>query len=156
MKQKGFTLIELLVVISIIGLLSSVLFVSLNNARVKARDAKRKSEIKQIVTGLVMYYNAHNSYPANTYNGACGTALNGTDLISQGLINDGIIKKIPLPPSNSGQCGDYYYSGTWNNAQSLAIMTKLENADVGCKPFTGDPDWYISGSYCNGIYIVTQ
>ncbi|MFH1713569.1 MAG: type II secretion system protein, partial [Patescibacteria group bacterium] len=51
-KQKGFTLIELLVVIAIIGMLSSIVLVSLNPARQKSRDAKRLSDMKQIVLAL--------------------------------------------------------------------------------------------------------
>ena len=54
MNKKGFTLIELLVVIAIIGLLSTLAVVSLNNARAKARDAKRVSDVKQISTLVEM------------------------------------------------------------------------------------------------------
>jgi len=63
MKQKSFTLIELLVVITIIGLLSSVVLVSLNSARTKTRDAKRIAEVKQLMTALELYYDSNGHYP---------------------------------------------------------------------------------------------
>ncbi|MFA6512310.1 MAG: type II secretion system protein, partial [Patescibacteria group bacterium] len=57
----------LLVVIAIIGILSAIGLVSLNGAREKARDAQRKSDLGQMNTALVLYYDDHSSqYPAQT------------------------------------------------------------------------------------------
>lgn len=55
LNKKGFTLIELLVVIAIIGILASIMVVSLTNAQKKARDAKRQSELNQLRTALTLY-----------------------------------------------------------------------------------------------------
>jgi len=62
-NKKGFTLIELLVVIAIIGLLSTLAVVALNNARQKARDARRVADVKQVQTALELYFNDQGGYP---------------------------------------------------------------------------------------------
>lgn len=66
MNKKGFTLIELLVVIAIIGLLSTLAVVALGNARQKARDARRLSDLKQLQTALELYYTDQTAYPAGS------------------------------------------------------------------------------------------
>ncbi|MDP2648601.1 MAG: prepilin-type N-terminal cleavage/methylation domain-containing protein [bacterium] len=73
--NAGFTLIELLVVIAIIGLLSSVVLASLNNARVKGRDARRLADLKQLQTALELYYSDNNAYPVSTTQANAATAL---------------------------------------------------------------------------------
>lgn len=69
--SRGVTLIELLVVISVIGVLASIVYALINPVAQlqKARDAKRKSELRQIQNALETYYNDNNKYPlsSNTY-----------------------------------------------------------------------------------------
>jgi len=55
-SSKGFTLVELLVVIAIIGLLASIILVSLQGPRATARDTKRRGDIRQIQTAMELCY----------------------------------------------------------------------------------------------------
>lgn len=63
--QKGFTLIELLVVVAIIGILSSMVLVSLNKAREKGRDASAKGSLSSIRAAAEIFYDSND----NWYNG---------------------------------------------------------------------------------------
>ncbi|MFA6391719.1 MAG: prepilin-type N-terminal cleavage/methylation domain-containing protein [Patescibacteria group bacterium] len=62
-NNKGFTLLELLVVVAIIGLISSIAFVAMQNARAEARDAKRLADVHAIRNALELYYHDNGSYP---------------------------------------------------------------------------------------------
>jgi len=74
---SGFTLIELLVVISIIGLLSSIVLTSVNSARSKARNAREKVDVKQIITALELARSNSptDRYPVSGSNGANWSCL---------------------------------------------------------------------------------
>lgn len=61
-NKRGFTLIELLVVIAIIGLLASIVLVSLNSARAKARDSKAQGDLRQIAIAMELYYDSNSRY----------------------------------------------------------------------------------------------
>lgn len=77
--RKAFTLLELLVVIGIIGILVALGTVSYSTAQKKARDAKRKNDLKAIQNALEQYYSICGfSYPAPV-NGAVPSSITCTN-----------------------------------------------------------------------------
>lgn len=82
---KGFTLIELLVVISIIALLSSVVFSSLAAAKTRSADNGVKAAMKQIAIQAENYRDANPHVGINISNANTALCVGGVfgDLIIQ-------------------------------------------------------------------------
>ena len=64
-RNSGFTLIELIITITIVGVLSSFVLISYPAQQKRARDSKKKTEIKQFQIALENYANRNNgAYPS--------------------------------------------------------------------------------------------
>lgn len=146
-KNFGFTLVELLVVIAIIGILASVVLVSLNSARSKARDARRIADVHQISLALESYYDSNVGYDgagADTgqdYPSANSTVVDSLTL----LVTGGFMSSVPKDPQDSS-----YYSyaalGSGASCSSYHLGDTLENA--GNIAFNSDAD-AAAGTICN-------
>lgn len=55
-NKKGYTLLELLVVIAIIAIIATVGLVSFNGTQKKARDTRRRGDLRTIANALEQYY----------------------------------------------------------------------------------------------------
>ncbi len=84
--KKAFTLLELLVVIGIIGILVGLGTTSYSTAQKKARDSKRKADLKAFQNAMEQCYSVNSyAYPLITGNGTTSisedcTVATGPDL----------------------------------------------------------------------------
>lgn len=163
LNKKGFTLIELLVVIAIIGLLSTMTVYAINVARMKARDARRLADIKQIQKALELYYDENNEYPrlnvAYTTTSFCG---NGSRWCALETALASFLKDLPRDPLGLQNTYRYYYdSDSGDNYQTYGLMIRFESegnfhlVDSDGGYYSGSGTYYEIGSqpiYCRDKY----
>ena len=127
---SAFTLVELLVVIAIIGILSTLSVIVFNNARAKARDSRRLSDVKQIGMALELYYDDKGRYPPPPT--PTGTPITGLCLSNSGFTSTcGTIAYLQKIPSDPLPNIHYTYSYL-NSGESYRLGFNLEQ---------GSGDW---------------
>ncbi len=134
--RPAFTLIELLVVIAIIGVLATISMISINAVRSRARDARRLSDMRSLVTAIEMYYNDYGEYPDCLF--GCDKMATGdsSDYDGDGIQEYGwneclgvklrpYMSKLPSDPGG----GQYTYQQSYRNGgNAIQLLFSLENA----------------------------
>ena len=152
-KRQGFTLIELLIVIAIIGILSSIVLVSLSSARNKSRDAAIKTEAQQFARLMAFEFTETGSYAALQYSwdytaANCNNSFSGNQAASARAACISMVNK-----------GSTLFTGNAIDSVSrFSVMAYLpgsglyycigssgRNTDQG----TGDNGWVGTGCYAN-------
>jgi len=118
-KSKGFTLVELLIVISIIGVLTTLLMANFIGVRQRARDAQRKSDLRQIQSALELYRSDQGVYPQLVPN--CSNSIKSPDCSTSTYMQT-------VPGDAMGS--SYYNGGKYyflSNGTTYTIGACLEN-----------------------------
>lgn len=143
---SGYSLIEVMVVVSIMSLLGSLFLVAVDNARIKARDAKRKADLLQVSKALELYYASNSTYQVagtGSNNNGDGWLSVGTGSlpyvksVTQGLKEAGIISSSKI---EDPRVSPSYMIYLCSNGQKYSLYGTLErptaqdiaNADTGC------------------------
>ncbi len=147
--KKGFTLVEMLIVVVIIGILSAALLPRLQGAQSAARDSARKSDLSQLGSAILSYYNNRGEYPwtwsDNTWDAANRMipAENIRDILMQVVE----LSSLPTDPNRSNYISfkkeGNEAQATWNYFSS---NNDIENGQYGyarMKKNTIKNGWYL-------------
>lgn len=143
-RKHAFTLIELLIAITIIAILIGVGTVSWTKSQEKARDGKRKSDLKTIQQALEDYFRVNLYYPAAPATSTwCKVINSSTTPAAKDALVPAYLQQLPTDPSAGNQSdtsGDYLYKKLDRNKYEL--YAKLESQT--------DPDRTGPDSPCAG------
>lgn len=147
--SKGFTLIELLIVVAIIGILTALVTTNLQGVRERARDTRRKSDLRTIQQSLRLYYNDAKRFPASSTSykiEGCNT-INVPEECNWGsafaTTTTTYMTSLPLDPSNSDTVARTYNYEAVSDDQYI-LVASLENES--------DLDIAESQSRCSTVY----
>jgi len=134
-RQQGFTLMEIIIALTIVAIVATVGFISYTSTIVKVRDARRKEDLRQIVTALQTYYTQNGQYPPAgpcAYGDSCHVYSSAGDAWIPDLVPTYLVR-LPIDPSDGcdgpwiPDCLTYSYGNVSADGQSFDLLTQLEN-----------------------------
>ncbi|MDP1884723.1 MAG: type II secretion system protein [Candidatus Moranbacteria bacterium] len=137
-SKKGFTLIELLIVVAIIGILSSVILVSLNSARNKSNGSAFKSSMSSIKGAIALCC----ATPTNTLRAYNGTSAYSTTV---GKVCSDVAVGSYYPKNIDMKANSVVYGFANNINRRCNGTARLRVTVAGSK-----------NPYCDGTYYVTS
>ncbi len=127
----GFSLIELMVSITIIGILSSIIYANFGGGNAKARDAERQTDLRIMQTALAQYKQQNGRYPA------MGTDTNGDGYASEGESSAYItgltptyVKRLPTDPKRGSNPGYSYAVDSTGSVYKLVALQTVETETI--------------------------
>ena len=142
-KNSGFTLFELLVVVSIVGILLGFGLVAFSSAQKRARDAKRKEDIKAIQNAFEQYY----ALDDGNYPSSCPSS---GDVFQHSATGTVLMHNLPSDPKGSA-AGWSDYSNPTCTTNAYCYCAHLENsgtgnADSNCNFQAGSKDYFCAAN----------
>jgi prepilin-type N-terminal cleavage/methylation domain-containing protein len=158
-QRIGFTLIEILVTISIVGILSSVIYASFSDARHSAQNKSFAVELKEVQLALESYKAQNSRYPdaLSSANSACASTAGGVDYAKEascggtqiiiGLTPEFLAKLPSYTESSNSNCDIVYQvesvRGTWykltaENCVSGDESIQRDDAVAQCPSYCGN------------------
>lgn len=138
--NSGFSLVELLVVVSIVSILSAVMYFNISAGSAQSRDVERKADLRTVAAALELYKNKNGRYPAGcrgatlvhnitVWSGQSGTnyACPSGNQYIVGLAPE-FIPSLPTDPRLNGTDSGYVY--TVNNSGSVYKMMALNTVET--------------------------
>jgi len=127
---SGFTLIELLTVIAIMGILSSIVLVSLTSARLKSKDTAVISQLSNMKVQAEIYFDTHN----NSYDNICSESADNKGFGN--TTGPGLLKAVKdstaIPSEISLSSAGAYNQVTCNDsAAGFAVEAPLSKSASG-------------------------
>lgn len=125
---------------------------SLNTARSKGNDARRKADLRTLITAISQYH-VDNGYLPRNQTGWCTYISNPTGGWGPGFSSDLVpkyISKVPGDPVYAGLSGDYFYSNQNNGNGNFTVCAILDQPTGQSYSgiFGGCSGWNTAYNYC--------